>query len=281
MLQHPERRRREGGHVHHEHDPAGGRVGDRLKSWLAACTCLHRFALPALTISAGIFIYFVQTAQTTNSNAYAKAGAKAEQATNAVRTIKSLGGEEFELKNYSVHLTEAYSKIIKVMIFAGTGYGFVFFSVFAQYALAFWYGAHLMKAHDYNSLNEQYTSGDIFIVFFSVFDGRNRLGPGCPLRTLLRPGPGVGLKGVRDHRQSARHQEQPKWSQNPHHRRHPLQKRRVRLPHPSGHAGSEGNQHPHPQVKEDGARGRKWVRKEHVHADDRSLLRHCRRLPGD
>ena len=84
-----------------------------------------------------------------------KAGAKAEQATNAIKTVKALCGEDFELKNFSVCLTNAYKTYVKVIFVVGASYGLTFFSTFANYALAFYFGGKLMKDHDLNSLNEQ------------------------------------------------------------------------------------------------------------------------------
>ena len=42
---------------------------------------------------------------------------------NAIRTIKSLIGEEFELKNYSVGLVKAFKIACKYGIISGAGLG--------------------------------------------------------------------------------------------------------------------------------------------------------------
>lgn len=64
----------------------------------------------------------------------------------------------FILNRYNVHLGDARSFGIKKSMIAGTGMGFVFFVIFLVYALAFWYGAKLVRE------DPHYTVGKMIIV---------------------------------------------------------------------------------------------------------------------
>lgn len=60
--------------------------------------------LPAIGLSMGLFMYFSKSSTKETSDAYSQAGGRAEQAINAIKTVKSLNGEDFEIKSYSTAL---------------------------------------------------------------------------------------------------------------------------------------------------------------------------------
>lgn len=77
--------------------------------------------------------------------AYAKAGAIAEEVLGAIRTVVAFGGQHKEVDRYSVNLEAAKSHGMKKGLMGAIGMGFVFFIIFAVYALAFWYGSKLVR----------------------------------------------------------------------------------------------------------------------------------------
>jgi ATP-binding cassette subfamily B (MDR/TAP) protein 1 len=55
-----------------------------------------------------------------------------------------LCGEEFEVKKYNNRILEAMYKSITFSLFVGLSQGGVFFAMFCNYALSFWFGAKLI-----------------------------------------------------------------------------------------------------------------------------------------
>ncbi|EDK31467.1 multidrug resistance protein-like transporter family ABC domain protein (macronuclear) [Tetrahymena thermophila SB210] len=134
-------------------------------------------ALPVLTIGALAFSIVIQTSQKKIASSYETAGGLAEQGLNAVRTVKSLTGEEFELKNYKKGLIEAFKIACRYGFWAGAGLGLTFCTMFLDYALSFWYGSKLIGDGTTNqTLDRNYTQGDIFVVFFAIMIGGFSLG---------------------------------------------------------------------------------------------------------
>lgn len=87
-------------------------------------------ALPVMTLGAVAFALVIQTSQSKIANSYSTAGGLAEQGLNAIKTIKSLTGEDYELKNYQVSLVQAFKIACKYGVWAGVGLGkkFIFLS---------------------------------------------------------------------------------------------------------------------------------------------------------
>ncbi|EAS02072.1 multidrug resistance protein-like transporter family ABC domain protein (macronuclear) [Tetrahymena thermophila SB210] len=138
-------------------------------------------ALPVLTLGGLAFALTVQMSQKKIANSYEKAGGMAEQGLNAIKTVKSLTGEEFELTNYKTGLVQAFKIACKYAIWAGIGLGLTFATMFLDYALSFWYGSVLVGDSIYNSTYDRdYTQGDVFVIFFAIIIGGFSLGQGAP-----------------------------------------------------------------------------------------------------
>ncbi|XP_038611568.1 phosphatidylcholine translocator ABCB4-like isoform X1 [Tachyglossus aculeatus] len=106
-------------------------------------------------------------------SAYAKAGAVAEEALAAIKTVTAFGGQSRELTRYKRHLEEAEKIGIKKAITANLSLGTAFFLIYASYALAFWYGSSL-------TLSKEYTLGNTMTVFFSIIYGAFSVGQAAP-----------------------------------------------------------------------------------------------------
>ena len=65
--------------------------------------------------------------------------------------MKSLTGEEHEIKSYSVGLIEAFKIACYYGIWAGVGIGIMNSTMFLDYALSFWYGSKLIDDGTKNS----------------------------------------------------------------------------------------------------------------------------------
>lgn len=152
-------------------------------------------ALPVLTMGAVAFAVVIQTSQKKISSSYEMAGGLAEQGLNAVKTVKSLTGEDFELKNYKKGLIEAFKIACKYGAWAGAGLGLTFCTMFLDYALSFWYGSKLIGDGTTNSTYDRnYTQGDIFVCFFAIMIGGFSLGQMGPCIKAFAIGKEAAIK---------------------------------------------------------------------------------------
>ncbi|NP_001029122.1 egg permeability glycoprotein [Strongylocentrotus purpuratus] len=106
-------------------------------------------------------------------DAYAKAGAIAGEVFSGIRTVVAFNGEEKEMVRYSSNLDQAKSKTVKKDFATLLAQGFLFFSMFSSYAIAFWYGTVLY-------LDNEITPGDILTTFLAVLFGAFAIGQAGP-----------------------------------------------------------------------------------------------------
>ncbi|KAJ8025239.1 Multidrug resistance protein 1A [Holothuria leucospilota] len=126
--------------------------------------------LPVFAISAVLVKKYTQGAL----DAYAKAGAVAEEVLSSIRTVTAFGGEAKELDRYSSFLGDAKKESIKKAAAESGALGGIFFVVYIAYAMAFWYGTILII----NS--QEFTAGGILITLFCVLFGSFSLAQAGP-----------------------------------------------------------------------------------------------------
>ncbi|XP_075868533.1 ATP-dependent translocase ABCB1-like [Nelusetta ayraudi] len=93
--------------------------------------------------------------------AYAKAGAVAEEALSAVRTVFAFSGQKKEIKKYHKNLEKAKDMGIKKAFIANFAAGVNYLITYLTLALSFWYGCTLV-------MNNEYTIGNLLTVFLSM-----------------------------------------------------------------------------------------------------------------
>ncbi|KAG7250786.1 hypothetical protein CRUP_011138 [Coryphaenoides rupestris] len=76
--------------------------------------------------------------------AYAKAGAVADEVLSSIRTVAAFGGEMKEVERYDRNLVSAQRWGIRKGLIMGFFTGYMWFIIFLCYALAFWYGSGLV-----------------------------------------------------------------------------------------------------------------------------------------
>ncbi|KAL6034361.1 hypothetical protein STEG23_030529, partial [Scotinomys teguina] len=128
---------------------------------------------PVLGLSAGIWAKILSSFTDKELQAYAKAGAVAEEVLAAIRTVIAFGGQKKELERYNNNLEEAKRLGIKKAITSNISMGAAFLLIYASYALAFWYGTSLV-------LSKEYSIGQVLTVFFSVLIGAFSIGQASP-----------------------------------------------------------------------------------------------------
>ncbi|XP_040591761.1 ATP-dependent translocase ABCB1 isoform X2 [Mesocricetus auratus] len=128
---------------------------------------------PVLGLSAGIWAKILSSFTDKELQAYAKAGAVAEEVLAAIRTVIAFGGQKKELERYNNNLEEAKRLGIKKAITANISMGAAFLLIYASYALAFWYGTSLV-------ISKEYSIGQVLTVFFAVLIGAFSVGQASP-----------------------------------------------------------------------------------------------------
>nr|AAA37005.1 p-glycoprotein [Cricetulus sp.] len=128
---------------------------------------------PVLGLSAGIWAKILSSFTDKELQAYAKAGAVAEEVLAAIRTVIAFGGQKKELERYNNNLEEAKRLGIKKAITANISMGAAFLLIYASYALAFWYGTSLV-------ISKEYSIGQVLTVFFAVLIAPFSIGQASP-----------------------------------------------------------------------------------------------------
>ncbi|XP_005414963.1 PREDICTED: multidrug resistance protein 3 isoform X2 [Chinchilla lanigera] len=128
---------------------------------------------PVLGLSTAVWAKVLSAFSDKELAAYAKAGAVAEEALGAIRTVIAFGGQNKMLERYQKHLENAKKIGIKKAISANISMGIAFLLIYASYALAFWYGSTLV-------ISKEYTIGNAMTVFFSILIGAFSIGQAAP-----------------------------------------------------------------------------------------------------
>ncbi|XP_059113261.1 multidrug resistance protein 2 isoform X1 [Peromyscus eremicus] len=128
---------------------------------------------PLIGLSSAMWAKVLTSFTNKELQAYAKAGAVAEEVLVAIRTVIAFGGQKKELERYDKNLEEAKSVGIKKAITANISIGIAYLLVYASYALAFWYGTSLV-------LSNEYSVGQVLTVFFSILTGTFSIGHLAP-----------------------------------------------------------------------------------------------------
>ncbi|XP_021208843.2 multidrug resistance protein homolog 49 isoform X1 [Bombyx mori] len=122
----------------------------------------------------------VQSSLTTQElKAYSVAGIVAEEVLSSIRTVVAFGGEEKEIKRYSVRLEPANKMGTRKGIFSGFGSGVMWLIIYGTYALSFWYGVGLILKSRHQE-TPVYTPAVLMIIFFSVLQGAQNVGLTAP-----------------------------------------------------------------------------------------------------
>uniref|UniRef100_A0A8C2DJ05 Bile salt export pump n=1 Tax=Cyprinus carpio TaxID=7962 RepID=A0A8C2DJ05_CYPCA len=117
--------------------------------------------------------------------AYAKAGAVADEVLSSVRTVAAFGGEKKEVERYDRNLISAQRWGIRKGLIMGFFTGYMWFIIFLCYALAFWYGSSLVVD------TQEYSPGTLLQVFFGVLIAALSLGQASPCLEAFAAGRGA------------------------------------------------------------------------------------------
>uniref|UniRef100_A0A671YF87 Bile salt export pump n=1 Tax=Sparus aurata TaxID=8175 RepID=A0A671YF87_SPAAU len=117
--------------------------------------------------------------------AYAKAGAVADEVLSSIRTVAAFGGELKEVQRYDRNLVWAQRWGIRKGLIMGFFTGYMWLIIFLCYGLAFWYGSSLVVD------TAEYTPGTLMQVFFGVLVAAMNLGQASPCLEAFAAGRGA------------------------------------------------------------------------------------------
>uniref|UniRef100_UPI0037E85483 bile salt export pump n=1 Tax=Semicossyphus pulcher TaxID=241346 RepID=UPI0037E85483 len=129
---------------------------------------------PLIGIAAGLMAMAVARLTGRELEAYAKAGAVADEVLSSIRTVAAFGGEEKEAERYDKNLAEAQAWGVKKGAIIGAFQGYLWCIIFLCFALAFWYGSKLVID------TKELSPGTLIQVFFGVLMAAMNLGQASP-----------------------------------------------------------------------------------------------------
>ncbi|XP_038049400.1 ATP-dependent translocase ABCB1-like isoform X2 [Patiria miniata] len=145
------------------------------KSWKLTLVILA-VAIVIMVPSIALGVRLIRKLAQNALNAYAKAGAIAEEILSSIRTVAAFGGEKKGLDRYTEKLHGAKKQSMKKDTVQAGLIGVFYFNFYGTYALAFWYGSTLF-------LSGELSPGDIIVCFLGILFGAFSLGQGTPYIT--------------------------------------------------------------------------------------------------
>ncbi|XP_048842261.1 bile salt export pump-like isoform X2 [Brienomyrus brachyistius] len=140
---------------------------------------------PLIGLGAALMALFVSKLTGRELQAYAKAGAVADEVLSSIRTVAAFGGEKKEVERYDRNLISAQSWGIRKGLIMGLFTGYLWLIIFLCYALAFWYGSKLVLD------TEEYSPGTLLQVFLGVLIAALNLGQASPCLEAFASGRGA------------------------------------------------------------------------------------------
>ena len=150
--------------------------------------------VPFMIIFGGIAAKVQSSFAEKEMTAYGKAGAVAEEALAAIRTVVAFGGQKKEVERYADNLVGAKKSGILRGTLTGVSGGLMFGIMYMVYALGFWYGIKTImddreseacqacEGIDFECIEEctRYSPRALLVVFFSVLIGGFQIGQSAP-----------------------------------------------------------------------------------------------------
>ena len=160
--------------------------------------------IPFMVIFGGMAAKVQSSFAEREMSAYGKAGAIAEEALSAIRTVVAFGGQDKEVVQYGTKLEGARKSGILRGMLTGVSGGLMFGIMYCVYALGFWYGIKTIMddresedckscynnqtaEYDFECLSSctRYSPDALFVVFFSVLIGGFQIGQSAPYAEAL------------------------------------------------------------------------------------------------
>eukprot|EP01053_Blabericola_migrator_P002223 Blabericola_migrator_1__2222@NODE_1612_length_4168_cov_754_801268_g1050_i0_p1_GENE_NODE_1612_length_4168_cov_754_801268_g1050_i0NODE_1612_length_4168_cov_754_801268_g1050_i0_p1_ORF_typecomplete_len1335_score268_39ABC_membrane/PF00664_23/7_5e42ABC_membrane/PF00664_23/3_8e43ABC_tran/PF00005_27/5_2e42ABC_tran/PF00005_27/1_1e35SMC_N/PF02463_19/27SMC_N/PF02463_19/4_2e07SMC_N/PF02463_19/7_2SMC_N/PF02463_19/0_00014TniB/PF05621_11/1_5e05TniB/PF05621_11/0_019TniB/PF05621_11/0_38AAA_21/PF13304_6/0_0011AAA len=163
----------------------GGYAVGLWKDWKMALVLTAVIPLIGITLSAVILM--VQKSTSRSKEKYGRAGAIAEEALPAVRTIASFNLQEGFAQRFSGMINQSLKADLQGVMSQAVGVGFLFCFLFGSYALGWWYAGEKVVSQRVREEGIQglAATGNVLSCFFGVLVGSMSLGQiSAPLASL-------------------------------------------------------------------------------------------------
>ncbi|XP_033762523.1 ATP-dependent translocase ABCB1-like [Pecten maximus] len=144
---------------------------------------------PLIMIIAACTVRLMRNLANAESKAYSKAGAVAEEALGAIRTVMAFNGQKKECDRYNSHLTTARSSSVKKGILVGLCNGIFWLCMYGAFAVAFWYGVKLIQDRE-----SGFDPGSTVTVFIGIIIGSMSMGNAFPTLEIIGNARGAAQK---------------------------------------------------------------------------------------
>ncbi|KAK4873211.1 hypothetical protein RN001_015240 [Aquatica leii] len=155
--------------------------------WDLALVCMA--SLPINLIAMFLISRVTSKFTTQEISAYGAAGAVAEEVLSAIKTVVAFGGEKKEKIRYNKLLKHACNINIKRSFYNGICVGTMWLSMYACYALGFWYSAKKILAD-----REDYNVSVMVTVFLSISSGAWFFTAALPYLEIFAMAKGAAVK---------------------------------------------------------------------------------------
>ncbi|CAK8698371.1 unnamed protein product [Clavelina lepadiformis] len=153
-------------------------VGDKVSMFIHGIVCgvisilfaltlswklsLVSMAFTPLVLGPMVFLFKVKDIYNKKElDAYAKAGAIAEEAISSIRTVVAFGCQHKEIEKYAANLKNATDVGVQRIVAQGGSLGLNYLTQYGMYGMCLWYGAKLV-------IEGELDSGEMILVFFLV-----------------------------------------------------------------------------------------------------------------
>ncbi|XP_048754275.2 phosphatidylcholine translocator ABCB4-like isoform X2 [Ostrea edulis] len=144
---------------------------------------------PLVIIVGGTLTKWVRNLSAEESQAYASAGAVAEEVFSSIRTVTAFNGQDKECKRYDANLMHAKNNAAKKGLVLGLTVSAFWFLIYSAFSVAFYYGIQLMQDPD-----EGFDPGKTLTVFLGVMIGSMSLGHAFPTLEVISNARGAATK---------------------------------------------------------------------------------------
>ncbi|KAJ2716952.1 hypothetical protein H4R19_000304 [Coemansia spiralis] len=156
-----------------------------VKGWRLALVVLS--VLPLMAGSASLMGILLAKDTAGGQDAFAAAGGVAEEVLSSIKTVMAFGGQARELARFREKIASARAAGLRKSWVVGGCMGFIMFSIYAVYALGFWYGGKLVREGRMSAV-------DVLNAFFSLIMGGFALGNAAPSISAVASARGAAVK---------------------------------------------------------------------------------------
>lgn len=154
------------------------------KGWLVSLIILA--ASPLMSIGMVLLLHYNSKASQVEKESYSLAGSISDESFEYIRTVKSLNGQEYQIRKYSDSLAGVLAANNQFTWKISFCYALFNFCMSGFYALCFFFGNLVLNHQWFNdNTSKTYTSGDYLGIYFGILTGVSGFGVITPLQRSI------------------------------------------------------------------------------------------------